>query len=131
MIVSSALHNMPRASNATTSSPQFYDFHGFLLWLGTIFSIMARMNPYATSIQLVAAARSKWEEFQQPFIDEWQKMARNSQLEVKSEEDKESHFLARAAFIEYAIAQGFETQVRILREKLESFTRIVVVPDID
>jgi hypothetical protein len=132
MIVSSALRNMPRASNRQLRlQTQSYDFRGFLLWLGTIFSITARMNPNATSIQVVAAARCKWGEFQQSRIDYWQQMARHSQLEVKSEEDKESHVLARAALIEYAIARGFETRVRTLREQLEMCTGIVVTPDVD
>jgi hypothetical protein len=98
-------------------------FHGFLLWLGGIFSDMTRRNPNCNSFQLVQAAQRTWKKDLPPSLKErFKQMATNAQLEVGSDEDKESHVSARAAYIQHCT----RNKEKSLQKELRMCTEIVV-----
>ena len=74
---------------------------GFLLWLGTIFSDMVQKNPNFPSCRLVQAAERTWKQkLLHPLKEHFKQLATYPQLEVGSDKEKESHDLARAAYIQ-------------------------------
>ena len=98
-------------------------FHGFLVWLGTIFSDMTRRNPKCNSFQLVQAAERTWKkDLLQPHKERFKQLATNAQLEVGSDEDKESHVSARAAYIQYCT----RNKKMRLQKEVRMCTEIVV-----